>query len=141
MDDPHELQRFVDAQDGVWEDVRAELADGRKRTHWMWFVFPQLAALGRSGMAKRYGLASRAEAAAYWAHPVLGPRLKECSEHVLAVPGGRTALEVMGAPDDLKLRSCMTLFSEVAPEEPVFRRVLAKYYGGEADRRTLELLR
>ena len=140
MDDPHDLQRFVDAQDGVWDDVRAELAAGRKRTHWMWFVFPQLAALGRSGMAKRYGIASRAEASAYWAHPVLGPRLKDCSERVLAVAEGRTALEIMGSPDDIKLRSCMTLFCEVAPDEPVFRRVLAKYYDGEPDRLTLDQL-
>jgi uncharacterized protein (DUF1810 family) len=139
MDDPHHLQRFVEAQAPVMDEVRAELADGRKRTHWMWFVFPQLAALGRSELARHYGIASREEAAAYWRHPVLGPRLKQCSELVLAVRG-RSALEIMGAPDDLKLRSCMTLFAEVAPEEPVFRDVLARLYGGEPDRRTLELL-
>ena len=139
MDDPHDLQRFVDAQDPVYHDVRLELAAGQKRSHWMWFVFPQLKELGRSATARQYGIASRAEAAAYWAHPVLGPRLKECSDLVLAVRG-RTALPIMGSPDDLKLRSCMTLFAEVAPQEPVFRRVIEKYYGGVPDGKTVALL-
>jgi uncharacterized protein (DUF1810 family) len=139
MDDPHDLQRFVDAQDPVYHDVRLELAAGQKRSHWMWFVFPQLKELGRSATARQYGIASRAEAAAYWAHPVLGPRLKECSDLVLAVQG-RTALQIMGSPDDLKLRSCMTLFAEVAPQEPVFRRVIEKYYGGVPDGKTVALL-
>jgi uncharacterized protein (DUF1810 family) len=139
MDDPHDLQRFVEAQDPVYHDVRLELAAGEKRSHWMWFVFPQLKALGRSLTARRYGIASRAEAEAYWQHPVLGPRLKECSELVQAVQG-RTALQLMGAPDDLKLRSCMTLFAEVAPQEPAFRQVLAKYFDGAPDRKTLDLL-
>jgi uncharacterized protein (DUF1810 family) len=139
MDDPHDLQRFVDAQDPVYHDVRLELAAGQKRSHWMWFVFPQLKELGRSATARHYGLASRAEAAAYWAHPVLGPRLKECSDLVLAVQG-RTALQIMGSPDDLKLRSCMTLFAQVAPQEPVFGRLIEKYYGGVPDGKTLALL-
>ena len=139
MDDPHDLQRFVDAQDPVYHDVRLELAAGQKRSHWMWFVFPQLKELGRSATARHYGLASRAEAAAYWAHPVLGPRLKECSDLVLAVQG-RTALQIMGSPDDLKLRSCMTLFAQVAPQEAVFGRLIEKYYGGVPDGKTLALL-
>ncbi|HEX6361312.1 MAG TPA: DUF1810 domain-containing protein [Albitalea sp.] len=139
MDDPHDLQRFVDAQDRVYHDVRLELASGEKRSHWMWFVFPQLKGLGHSPMARRYGIASRAEAEAYWRHSVLGPRLKECSELVLAVKG-RTAREIMGPPDDVKLRSCMTLFAEVVPEEPVFRQVLEKYFAGAPDVKTLELL-
>src|SRR5947207_4341757 len=107
MDDPHDLQRFVDAQDPVYHDVRLELAAGEKRSHWMWFVFPQMKALGRSATARHYGIVSRAEAQAYWQHPVLGPRLKECAGLVLAVQG-RTALQIMGPPDDIKLRSCMT---------------------------------
>src|SRR5205823_1814886 len=128
MDDPHDLQRFVDAQDPVYHDVRLELAAGSKRSHWMWFIFPQMKDLGRSATARHYGIASRAEAEAYWRHAVLGPRLKECAGLVLAVQG-RTALQIMGTPDDVKLRSCMTLFAEVAPQEPVFRQVIEKYYG------------
>ncbi len=139
MDDPHDLQRFVDAQDPVYHDVRLELAAGAKRSHWMWFVFPQLQELGRSAMARHYGIASRAEARAYWEHRVLGPRLKECAGLVLAVQG-RTVHQIMGAPDDLKLRSSMTLFAEVAPDEPVFRQVIDKYYAGKPDEQTLELL-
>jgi len=139
MDDPHDLQRFVDAQDPVYHDVRLELAAGAKRSHWMWFVFPQLKELGRSTTARHYGIASRAEAAAYWRHPILGPRLAECAGLVLAVQG-RTALQIMGTPDDLKLRSCMTLFAEVAPETPVFRQVIDKYCGGVPDDKTLALL-
>jgi uncharacterized protein (DUF1810 family) len=139
MDDPHDLQRFVNAQDSVYHDVRLELAAGDKRSHWMWFIFPQLRELGRSMTARHYGIASRAEALAYWKHQVLGPRLAECSGLVLAVQG-RTALQIMGSPDDLKLRSCMTLFAEVAPQEPVFRRVIEKYYGGVPDGKTVALL-
>ena len=134
------LQRFVDAQAPVFADVCDELAAGRKRTHWMWFIFPQLRELGRSATARFYGLASRDEALAYWRHPVLGPRLKRCAELVLNV-SGRTAREIFGTPDDLKLRSCMTLFADVAAEEPVFARVLERFYGGRPDEMTLALLR
>jgi uncharacterized protein (DUF1810 family) len=139
MPDPHDLQRFIEAQDPVYSQVCAELAAGAKTSHWMWFVFPQLKALGRSATAQHFGIASRAEAQAYWQHPVLGPRLKACSELVVAVEG-RTALQIFGATDELKFRSCMTLFAQVAPQEPVFNRALAKYFGGEGDARTLELL-
>lgn len=138
MDDPFDLQRFVDAQQAVYPQVRAELADGRKRSHWMWFVFPQLKGLGRSATAQHYGIASKAEAQAYWAHSVLGPRLRECTELVLAT-GARSAQEIFGPPDDLKFRSSMTLFAQ-ATGEPLFKRALQKYFGGEADPRTIELL-
>ena len=135
-----DLQRFVEAQDGVWPRVRGELAAGAKTSHWMWFVFPQLRGLGRSAMALHFGLASGDEARAYWRHPLLGARLKEGSQLVLAV-AGRSALQIFGPPDDLKFRSCMTLFEAVTPDEPVFARALEKYFGGERDARTLELLR
>ncbi|MGZ5215824.1 MAG: DUF1810 domain-containing protein [Caldimonas sp.] len=134
------LARFVEAQSPVYASVLAELAAGRKTSHWMWFVFPQLKALGRSGTARFYGVEDRAEAAAYWQHPVLGKRLKECTRLVLATQG-KTAHDIFGSPDDLKLRSCMTLFGAVAPEEPAFRDVLARFYGGEPDPATLVLLR
>jgi uncharacterized protein (DUF1810 family) len=134
-----DLQRFVAAQDPVYGQVCAELAAGRKASHWMWFVFPQLRDLGRSATARFYGLASRAEALAYWQHPVLGARLRQCARLVLAVQG-RTAHDIFGSPDDLKLRSCMTLFAAVAPEEPVFAQVLQRFFGGEPDPRTLALL-
>ena len=139
MADLHELQRFVLAQEPVYPQVCAELAAGAKTSHWMWFVFPQLKALGRSATAQHFGIASRAEAQAYWRHPVLGPRLKACSELVVAIEG-KTALQIFRSPDDLKFRSSMTLFAPVAPEEPVFNRALAKYFGGEGDATTLELL-
>jgi uncharacterized protein (DUF1810 family) len=140
MADPFDLQRFVDAQHAVYRQVCAELDAGAKISHWMWFIFPQLRALGRSATARHYGLASRAEAKAYWQHPVLGPRLKDCTERMLAVQG-RSALQILHAPDDLKFRSCMTLFAQVAPEEPTFRRALAQYFGGAGDVQTLELLK
>jgi uncharacterized protein (DUF1810 family) len=138
MTDPFRLQRFVDAQQGVYAQVCAELAAGCKRSHWMWFVFPQLKGLGRSATAQHYGIASKAEAQAYWAHPLLGPRLKQCTDLVLAVDG-RSAHQIFGPPDDLKFRSCMTLFAQ-ATGEPVFTRALQKYFDGEADPRTIELL-
>jgi uncharacterized protein (DUF1810 family) len=106
----------------------------------MWFVFPQLKGLGRSSTALFYGIASREEALAYWQHPVLGPRLRECAGLLLQAPADRSALQVMGSPDDLKLRSCMTLFAAVAPAEPVFNAVLQRYFDGQPDARTLELL-
>lgn len=137
--DPFDLQRFVDAQSAVYPQVLAELAAGHKASHWMWFVFPQLQALGRSATARRYGLASRAEAAAYWQHPVLGPRLAECSAALLRIEG-RTAGQVFGEIDRLKLRSCMTLFEAVAPQAPVFARVLDHCFEGLRDPLTLGLL-
>ncbi len=138
-DDPHDLRRFVDAQDGVYARARDELAHGKKQTHWMWFVFPQLRSLGRSAMAHRYGIASEREAFAYWEHPLLGPRLKDCTELVAAIEG-RTASEIFGAPDNLKFRSSMTLFAWTVPNEAVFRRALDKYFGGETDPATIRLI-
>ena len=131
------LQRFLDAQAPVIRTVMAELAAGEKRTHWMWFVFPQLAALGRSGTAKFYGLAGLDEARAYLAHPVLGERLRACARAVLA-HRDKSARAIFGTPDDLKFRSCMTLFGLAVPDEPLFGEALAAFYGGEADAATLE---
>lgn len=136
---PHDLNRFLEAQEGDHERALAEVRAGRKRTHWMWYVFPQLDGLGSSDMARRYAIKSRAEAEAYLNHPVLGPRLVECAEAALAVEG-RSALEVFGSPDDLKLRSCATLFAAVSPPGSVFERLLEKYYGGRRDEKTLRLL-
>lgn len=133
------LQRFVDAQAPVYATVCAELAHGRKTSHWMWFVFPQLRGLGRSATARHFGLASAAEALAYWHHPLLGPRLAHCAALVRDATAA-TAHEFFGSPDDLKLRSCMSLFARVAPEEPVFEAVLARYFGGRPDPATLALL-
>ena len=138
MDDPHRLQRFVDAQAPVIAAVREELRAGRKRSHWMWFVFPQLRGLGTSSMAQAFGIASLAEARAYLSHPVLGPRLRECCALVLQVPD-RSALDILGSPDDLKFRSCLTLFSLADPGEPVFRACLDRFYGGQPDPRTMAL--
>ncbi|NML46406.1 DUF1810 domain-containing protein [Ramlibacter sp. G-1-2-2] len=137
--DPLDLQRFVAAQDSAIADVRDELAHGRKRSHWMWFVFPQLKGLGMSSTAQFYGLGSLEEAQAYLAHPVLGPRLVECCELMLQVPG-RSAHDILGSPDDLKFRSCATLFGLAAPQEKVFSECLEKFYAGEQDPKTLELL-
>ncbi|MCK9689284.1 DUF1810 domain-containing protein [Scleromatobacter humisilvae] len=139
MSNENDLERFVEAQEPRIADAMAELRAGRKRTHWMWFVFPQLRGLGHSQMAFHFGIASRDEAAAYLAHPVLGPRLRDCVERVLAVRG-RTAHEIFGSPDDLKLCSCLTLFGEVAGGESVFDRALRQYYGGQPDPATLGLL-
>jgi uncharacterized protein (DUF1810 family) len=138
MDDPFNLQRFVDAQAPVYPRVTAELRRGRKQSHWMWFVFPQLAGLGHSAMARRFAIASREEAAAYLAHPVLGPRLGECTALVNAVDG-RSITEILGSPDDLKFCSSMTLFSEVSGGAE-FARAIGKYYAGKPDQRTLDLL-
>jgi uncharacterized protein (DUF1810 family) len=137
--DPYNLQRFVDAQAPVFEQVLAELRAGRKRSHWMWFVFPQIAGLGSSPMAERYAISGRAEAAAYLQHELLGPRLKQSTELVNQV-SGRTVEEIFGYPDNLKFRSSVTLFSSVAPEETVFRAVLEKYFAGEPDPATLAML-
>jgi len=134
-----ELSRFVDAQDPVYERVCGELAAGKKLSHWMWFVFPQLRGLGSSAMAIRYGLASRDEAIAYWRHPLLGRRLTECSRLVLAVHG-KSAFEIFGQPDDMKFRSCMTLFANCVDGEPLFLEALSRYYAGKQDEKTLALL-
>jgi uncharacterized protein (DUF1810 family) len=140
MDDPHDLQRFVDAQDPVHARVEAELARGAKSSHWMWFIFPQLKGLGRSETARHYGIASLAEAEAYVRHPVLGPRLVGCTGLVLAVHD-KTALQIFGRPDDLKFKSSMTLFERAAPYEPRFVEALQRYFAGERDPNTLALLR
>ncbi|MBN9523635.1 DUF1810 domain-containing protein [bacterium] len=137
--DPHDLRRFLEAQAGDYERALAEVRGGRKRTHWMWYVFPQLAGLGSSPTAVRYAIRSAAEARAYLAHPVLGPRLVACAEAALAVEG-RSATDVFGTPDDLKLRSCATLFAHVSPAGSVFDQLLAKYFGGEPDGETLRRL-
>lgn len=140
MPDSHDLQRFVDAQQPLYARVLAELRAAHKQSHWMWFVFPQIAGLGRSAMAQRYAIASREEALAYLQHPLLGPRLEECA-HALLQHTDRTARQMLGSPDDLKLRSSMTLFATVAPERIVFQQVLDAFYAGEADRETLIRLR
>jgi uncharacterized protein (DUF1810 family) len=138
-DDPFDLQRFVAAQADVYDRVRSELQDGRKASHWMWFVFPQLRGLGHSAMATRYGIASLDEARAYLRHPVLGPRLRECTRLLLRVEG-RSIPQILGSPDDLKFRSCMTLFQRAEPDEALFADALRKYFDGAPDARTLELL-
>jgi uncharacterized protein (DUF1810 family) len=138
--DAFNLKRFVDAQEPVFPEVLLELERGHKRTHWMWFVFPQLAALGRSSTAKHFGLHSLEEARAYWMHPLLGPRLHQCCETLMKVEG-RSAHEVFGSPDDLKLCSCLTLFEIAVPDEPVFAQCLEKYYRGRRDELTQALCR
>lgn len=137
VDAPFDLQRFVNAQDPVYETVCAELRAGQKRTHWMWFVFPQLRGLGHSAMAEAFGIASRQEAAAYLDHTVLGPRLRECTRLVNLVKG-RSIGQIFGYPDDMKFRSSMTLFASVASDAQVFNDALEKYFGGEPDPLTLE---
>ena len=141
MDDPHRLQRFVDAQDagGTYRHALAELRAGRKTSHWMWFVFPQIAGLGGSGTSRTYAISGLAEAQAYLAHPVLGPRLLECARAVAGLEG-TTARRVLGEPDATKLRSSMTLFARADPDEPVFRDVLDRWYGGVEDEATTSRL-
>jgi len=129
----------VTAQQPVYDEVLEELRQGRKTSHWMWFIFPQVAGLGHSPMSERYAIHSVAEAQAYLAHPLLGPRLRECAELVLAVHE-RTAEEVFGPIDARKLRSCMTLFHRAAPDEPVFGQVLNRWFGGTADLMTEALV-
>ena len=138
MTDAFDLQRFVDAQAPVYQRVLAELRQGQKQSHWMWFVFPQLAGLGHSPMARRFAISSRAAAVAYLGHSVLGPRLRECTALVNAVEG-RTIREILGSPDDLKFCSSMTLFGAVA-SDPVFAAAIAKFHDGRRDQRTLDLL-
>lgn len=137
--DSFQLERFVEAQEPVYEQVCAELREGRKRSHWMWFIFPQIRGLGHSPTAQFFAIHSRAEALAYLLHPVLGARLRECVALVNAVKG-RGVSEIFGFPDDMKFRSSMTLFAEVAPEEQLFRLALDKLFGGEPDERTVELM-
>ncbi|GAB1814996.1 DUF1810 domain-containing protein [Mycobacterium sp. MUNTM1] len=137
--DPFDLKRFVDAQEPVYGDVVDELRAGRKRSHWMWFVFPQLRGLGGSAMAARFGIASLDEAGAYLRHELLGPRLRECARLVTAVQG-RSIGQIFGSPDDLKLCSSMTLFARATDDNQDFVAVLDKYYDGRQDRLTLERL-
>src|SRR5580692_3726230 len=139
MHDPHNLQRFVEAQTPVFEQVCAELRAGCKTGHWMWFVFPQISGLGHSEMARRYAIASRAEAQAYLAHPILGPNLRACTRLVNLVQE-RSAREIFGSPDDLKFRSSMTLFASATADNQIFKDALQKYFGGELDGLTLEKL-
>jgi uncharacterized protein (DUF1810 family) len=135
--DPHDLRRFVDAQErsGMYAQALAELRAGQKTTHWIWFVFPQIAGLGRSETARFFALDSLEEAQAYLEHPLLGPRLRECCRALLDV-GGKSAREVLGEVDAAKLRSSMTLFARAAPGEPLFRELLDRYYDGEPDAET-----
>ena len=135
----NDLQRFVEAQQPIYQQVVRELAKGSKQSHWMWFVFPQLSGLAPSAMSQRYALSSTAEAVAYWQHPVLGPRLGECTQLVLDVEG-RSAEEIFGMPDCLKFRSCMTLFAASVSDVDLFDRALKKYFDGQPDPRTLESL-
>jgi uncharacterized protein (DUF1810 family) len=138
-DDPYDLNRFVRAQEDDYEQALAEIVSGRKRTHWMWYIFPQIDGLAFSSTSKLYSIKSVDEARAYLHHPILGPRLLECAEAVVRVEG-RSATEIFGSPDDLKLRSCATLFACVLPPGSVFARLLRKYYGSERDVKTQRLL-
>ena len=137
---PFDPSRFLQAQETVYADVLEELSAGRKRSHWMWFIFPQPAVLGRSSTARFYGLAGKTHAQAYANHAVLGERLRACSGLVMAVEG-RTANQILGSPDDLKLCSCMTLFEAALPEEPIFGSILDRLYDGTRDSLTLDFLR
>ena len=138
-DDPYDLSRFVQAQQDDYAQALAEIRSGRKRSHWMWYVFPQFDGLGHSSMSRQYSIKSVPEAEAYLRHPILGPRLLECCQAALSVEG-RSALEIFGSPDDMKLRSCVTLFACVSPAGSVFHRLLDKYFQGERDDRTLRLM-
>jgi uncharacterized protein (DUF1810 family) len=133
------LDRFVRAQASDYERALAEINDGRKRSHWMWYVFPQLAGLGQSSTSQHYAISSLDEARAYLAHPILGPRLAECAAALLGLHD-KTAHQIFGSPDDLKLKSSATLFALVSPDDSVFHRVLEQYFGGHADERTLALV-
>ena len=139
MSDAVDLDRFIQAQDPVLREVWRELRAGQKRSHWMWFVFPQLRGLGHSATARRYGLASREEARVYHEHPVLGPRLLECAGLVNGVRD-RTINQILGGPDDMKFRSSMTLFAAVAPDQPAFRLALDRFFAGVPDRLTIRRL-
>jgi uncharacterized protein (DUF1810 family) len=134
--DPHDLKRFVEAQEPVYQEVLEELRAGKKRSHWIWFIFPQIAGLGNSPTAQRYAIVSIDEALAYLGHPILGARLRECTAIVNQIEG-RTVSEIFGWPDDMKFRSCMTLFAQATTDNQVFRDALEKYFSGEADQQTL----
>jgi uncharacterized protein (DUF1810 family) len=135
-DDPHDLERFVDAQAADYDRALAEIKSGAKRSHWIWYVFPQVDGLGSSSMSKRYAIKSVDEARAYLAHPVLGPRLIEICEATLVIEG-KSAHDIFGSPDDMKLKSCATLFASVSSPASVFERLLDKFFKGERDRKTL----
>ena len=137
--DPHLLSRFVQAQAEIYEQALSEIRAGRKRSHWMWYVFPQFSGLGVSSTSRRYAIKSMAEARAYLGHPVLGPRLVECCEAAASVTGA-SAREIFGSPDDMKLRSCATLFARASGPSSVFERLLVKYFEGVSDERTLQLI-
>jgi len=137
--DAFNLERFVDAQASSYDQVCGELRAGRKQSHWIWFIFPQMRGLGHSEMAHFYGISSREEAEAYLEHPLLGARLRECTGLVYEVEG-RSVDQIFGYPDNLKFHSSMSLFASVAPDEPVFRQALQKYFGGELDPNTVALL-
>jgi uncharacterized protein (DUF1810 family) len=137
---PPDLTRFITAQDPVYNDVLTELKSGQKQTHWMWFIFPQIDGLGHSSIAKRYAIKNADEAREYLRHPVLGKRLIECTETVKAIQN-RSASQIFGYPDDLKFRSSMTLFASVSGEESIFHDLISKYYEGQADDRTIEILK
>ena len=139
MDDPYNLRRFVDAQQAVYETVCRELRQGRKEGHWMWFIFPQVKGLGHSEMARKFAISSRDEAKAYLAHPVLGPRLRECSR-IVADLEGKSVEDIFGYPDDMKFRSSMTLFCQATPDNEPFQRALDKYCDGRLDELTLKIL-
>ena len=137
--DPFDLSRFISAQKGIYDRALAELRDGLKRSHWMWYIFPQVEGLGHSPTTRRYSIKSLEEARQYLAHPVLGQRLKESAEAILAIQG-RSAADIFGHPDDWKLQSSMTLFELVSGPESVFGRILDKYYQGKRDTRTLQIV-
>ena len=137
--DAFDLDRFVSAQEDVYDSALAEIRAGRKRTHWMWFVFPQLRGLGSSPIARQFAIRSAAEARAYLVHPILGPRLLECCEALLEL-SSTSATDIFGSPDDMKLRSCVTLFASVSEPGSVFQRVLSRFFGGAPDQRSEALL-
>jgi uncharacterized protein (DUF1810 family) len=139
MNDPYNLQRFLDAQDSVYEEVCRELRDGYKRSHWMWFIFPQIKGLGHSPLARKFAISSLQEAEAYLKHPILGSRLRECTRLVTLLEG-RSIDQIFGSPDNLKFRSSMTLFAHATPDNEVFKHALQKYFGAEFDPLTLERL-
>lgn len=139
-EDAYELDRFVAAQTDAYDRALTEIKNGRKRSHWMWYIFPQFQGLGRSTTAQRYAIKSLAEATAYLQHPVLGPRLETCVQAVLQLKG-RSAHDIFGSPDDLKLRSCATLFAQVSPPSSIFEQLLDQFFQGEPDPNTLELLK